>query len=216
MLLTLQPISAAAFAPYGWLADADGATGRPINDGSSQRIDGVGDLQLTAEAGAPCLALFRAQPRDPRGPWQQLERHRLGTQTFVPMGGARYVVLVALGDAAARRAHAGRLCGGRPPGRDLARRHLAPRADRAGGRRLRDHRTPGRCRGLRTGDPGRRGDAGPGRRRYSAIVSACTALTGRCLAAAARTFSQALAAPQTPMIAMPIQPQPSGTTPNTM
>jgi ureidoglycolate lyase len=27
-----------------------------------------------------------------------LERHCLGTQTFVPMGGARYVVLVALGD----------------------------------------------------------------------------------------------------------------------
>lgn len=95
MQLPIRPISAAAFAPYGWLAD--GAAGRPINDGSSQRIDGVGELQLTAEGGAPCLALFRAAPRDPRGPWQQLECHRLGTQTFVPMGGARYVVLVALG-----------------------------------------------------------------------------------------------------------------------
>lgn len=95
----IRPISAAEFAPYGWLADADGAIGRPINEGSSQRIDGVGNLQLTAQGGAPCLALFRASPRDARGPWQQLERHRLGTQTFVPMGGARYVVLVALGDA---------------------------------------------------------------------------------------------------------------------
>jgi len=99
MQLSIRPISAAEFAPYGWLADANGATGRPINEGSSQRIDGVGELQLTAEGGAPCLALFRAQPRDPRGPWQVLERHRLGTQTFVPMGGARYLVLVALGDA---------------------------------------------------------------------------------------------------------------------
>jgi ureidoglycolate lyase len=99
MQLALRPISAAEFAPYGWLADADGATGRPINDGSSQRIDGIGELQLTADGGAPCLALFRARPRDARGPWQQLERHRLGTQSFVPMAGARYVVLVALGDA---------------------------------------------------------------------------------------------------------------------
>jgi len=100
MRLPIRPISAAEFAPYGWLADADAdaACGRPINEGSSQRIDGVGELQLTAEGGVPCLALFRAQPRDPQGPWQQLERHRLGTQTFVPMGGARYVVLVALGD----------------------------------------------------------------------------------------------------------------------
>ena len=94
----IRQIDAAGFAPYGWLADAAGATGRPINDGTSLRVDGVGELQLTAEGGAPCLALFRARPRDPRGPWQVLERHRLGTQTFVPMGCARYVVLVALGD----------------------------------------------------------------------------------------------------------------------
>ena len=97
MQLPIRPISAAEFAPYGWLADAGGAAGRPINEGTTHRVDAVGELQLTAEGGAPCLALFRAQPRDPRGPWQQLERHRLGTQTFVPMGGARYVVLVALG-----------------------------------------------------------------------------------------------------------------------
>ena len=102
MQLSIRPINAAEFAPYGWLADADGAEDgvmrRPINEGSSLRFDGVGELQLTAEGGAPCLALFRAQPRDPRGPWRQLERHRLGTQSFVPMGGARYVMLAALGD----------------------------------------------------------------------------------------------------------------------
>ncbi len=102
--LPIRAIDAAGFAPYGWLADAtaaataDTAAGRPINDGTSLRIDDVGDLQLTAEGGVPCLAVFRAQPRNPRGPWQVLERHRLGTQSFVPMGGARYVVLVALGD----------------------------------------------------------------------------------------------------------------------
>jgi ureidoglycolate lyase len=100
-MLTLRatPISAERFAPYGWVADANTVTGRPINGGTSQRIDDVGELQLTADDGGPCLALFRAQPRDPRGPWQVLERHRLGTQTFVPMGGARCVLLVALGDA---------------------------------------------------------------------------------------------------------------------
>jgi ureidoglycolate lyase len=97
--LPIRPIDAAAFAPYGWLADADGATGRPINDGTSLRIDEVGELQLIADGGVPCLALFRTQPRDPRGPWQVLERHRVGTQSFVPMGGAAYVMLVALGDA---------------------------------------------------------------------------------------------------------------------
>ena len=49
MRLSIRPISAAEFAPCGWLADADAAAGRPINDGSSQGVDGDGELQLTAE-----------------------------------------------------------------------------------------------------------------------------------------------------------------------
>ncbi len=102
-LLRTLPVSAAAFAPYGWVAEANvehSRGGRLINDGSSLRVDGVGELALTAEGGAPCIAVFRAQPRDPRGPWRELECHRLGTQTFVPMGGAAYVMLVALGETA--------------------------------------------------------------------------------------------------------------------
>ena len=99
MRLRAQPITAANFAPYGWLASAEGRAGRPINDGSSLRVDGVGVLDLTAAGGAPCLAVFRAQARDPRGPWQVLERHCLGTQTFVPLGGVGCVMLVATGDA---------------------------------------------------------------------------------------------------------------------
>jgi len=98
--LRAHPITADNFAPYGWLACADGRTGRPINDGSSLRVDEVGELALTAAGGAPCLAIFRAQARDPRGPWQVLERHRLGTQTFVPLGGVGCVMLVATGQDA--------------------------------------------------------------------------------------------------------------------
>lgn len=95
-----EPITAEGFAPYGWLASAEGRPARSINQGSSQRIDDIGELALTAEGGTPCLALFRAQAQELRGPWQLLERHRLGTQTFVPLGGVRCVVLVATGDAA--------------------------------------------------------------------------------------------------------------------
>ena len=52
---------------------------------------------VNADGGRPCLALFKAHPRNPAGPWIEIERHRLGTQTFIPLAGARYVVLVALG-----------------------------------------------------------------------------------------------------------------------
>jgi ureidoglycolate lyase len=98
--LPTRPLTADAFAPYGWVAEAGARAGRFINDGSSLRVDGDGELDLQAAGGRPCLAVFRAQARDPRGPWQTLERHALGTQTFVPMGHARCVVLVALGETA--------------------------------------------------------------------------------------------------------------------
>lgn len=97
--LQTQALTAEAFAPYGWVIQAGGAAARPINHGSCQRFDGLGPLALSVAGGAPCVAVFRAQARDPAGPWQTLERHRLGTQTFVPLAGARYLVLVALGDA---------------------------------------------------------------------------------------------------------------------
>jgi ureidoglycolate lyase len=74
------------------------AQSRPINDGTSLRLDECGELSLTAKAGQACLALFRAQARDLTQPFVTLERHRLGTQTFIPMGGVCYVMLVAHGD----------------------------------------------------------------------------------------------------------------------
>lgn len=105
--LQAQAITSHNFAPYGWVAQAHGETGRPINGGNSLRVDAVdsvGALALTADGGAPCLAVFRAQARSAQGPWQELERHLLGTQTFVPLAGARYLMLVALGDDAPQTA----------------------------------------------------------------------------------------------------------------
>lgn len=102
-VLLAQRLTAEGFAPYGWLINADGRSGRPINDGSCQRHDGMGELSLSADGGQPCLALFSAQARDPAGPWQTLERHALGSQSFIPLMGGPYVLLVALGEPQADR-----------------------------------------------------------------------------------------------------------------
>lgn len=98
-ILNAQAINAQTFAPYGWLIDAPINTGQAINDGSSERVDGLTELAFDAEGGKPCLAIFKAKARDPAGPWTELERHCLGTQTFIPLNGVKYVVLVALGSA---------------------------------------------------------------------------------------------------------------------
>lgn len=95
--LRIQPISAENFSAYGWVTDVADAGGRLINDGTSLRFDNIGELSLNAAGGEPCLALFKAKARAIQGPWHTLERHNLGTQTFVPLASARSVMLVALG-----------------------------------------------------------------------------------------------------------------------
>jgi ureidoglycolate lyase len=114
MELQVQPLTATAFAAYGEVigipvagaaatADAAYARGLPvraINGGTSQRFDMPGGLNLQAKGGQPCVAVFRAQAQALNGPWRLMERHRLGSQTFIPLAGARCVVLVACGHPA--------------------------------------------------------------------------------------------------------------------
>jgi ureidoglycolate lyase len=111
MELQVQPLSATAFSPYGevigipatgepGVGRAGGLLVRAINGGTSQRFDMPGGLDLYAHGGQPCVAVFRARAQALPGPWRLLERHRLGTQTFIPLAGARCVVLVARGQTA--------------------------------------------------------------------------------------------------------------------
>ncbi|MFN3297617.1 ureidoglycolate lyase [Caldimonas sp.] len=97
-VLPVEPLQAAAFARFGWLIEGDGRRSRSINAGTSERIETAGVLQLDAQGGQPCLAVFRARAQPPGGPWHTLERHRLGSQSFIPLAGTRCLVLVALGD----------------------------------------------------------------------------------------------------------------------
>lgn len=87
------------FAPYGrlWPLDAPGA-GRPINDGTTRRLDLPAGLDLQRAGGSPVLAVFHAQAQALDTPRRLLERHRLGSQSFVPLAPARWVVLVARGE----------------------------------------------------------------------------------------------------------------------
>lgn len=90
------PLTAEGFAPYGTVIERPGAAaGRSINGGTSRRHDLLADLALQAEGGQPMLALFHAQARPFPLRLGVLERHCLGSQTFVPLAGARCVIVVA-------------------------------------------------------------------------------------------------------------------------
>jgi ureidoglycolate lyase len=94
------PLTAQAFAPFGVVIEHPGGAGQSINAGSAQRFDLAPDLQLHAAQGRAALVLFRAQARSFPQTLTLLERHVLGSQSFVPLGLRRFVIVVAAAGAA--------------------------------------------------------------------------------------------------------------------
>lgn len=96
--IRVEPLTRAAFEPYGDVIDIDASASarvRAINQGSAARIDDLTTLDLTDADGRPCLAIFRTA--DMRWPLRLrlFERHRLGSQTFVPLADGRCLAVVA-------------------------------------------------------------------------------------------------------------------------
>lgn len=89
------PLTAVAFEPFGLVLQPSATGGRAINAGTAERFDLVDDLQLHARGGHAQLAMYRARARGFPMEVQELERHRWGSQTFVPWGRGRFVVVVA-------------------------------------------------------------------------------------------------------------------------
>lgn len=91
-----RPLTDTAFAPFGRVLQvpADGLGGHPINEGTSQRFELVADALLTADACRPVISISRAVARALPMDLVELERHRLGSQSFVPLGAPRRFVLV--------------------------------------------------------------------------------------------------------------------------
>jgi len=92
--LAVEPLTAAAFAPFGEVIAADAArTTYAVNDGTAQRFHALG--RVDSDGGATVLSIFRAQPRALPFEVRTLERHPRGSQAFVPLSGAPYLVVVA-------------------------------------------------------------------------------------------------------------------------
>lgn len=95
-VLTLQPLTIESFAPFGdALIMAADQPQRVINNGSSVRYDALTTLDLLKEGGEPCFCLFKSQGTDITQPLSLLERHQLGSQTFLPLLDVRMLVVVA-------------------------------------------------------------------------------------------------------------------------
>jgi ureidoglycolate lyase len=95
--LRARPTDAVAFAPYGGLVDAASTGPELINDGSTARHSDLSMLDLRGPDRDPVLGIYVAQARRFPLAITRLERHREAAQVFLPLGGHRFVVVVATG-----------------------------------------------------------------------------------------------------------------------
>ena len=98
--LRALPLAREPYAPYGDVIEA-GVDGRAANHGTARKSEWLAELVDRRPGHArPHVSVFRCAPRALPIEIERLERHPASTQIFVPMGARRYLVVVALGDAA--------------------------------------------------------------------------------------------------------------------
>jgi len=89
-LLKAEPLTAAAFAPFGDVIEVDPARSFDINDGFTTRVHGLATADSDARV---ILSIFQGRPRPLTV--SMLERHPLGSQAFMPLGGRSWLAVVA-------------------------------------------------------------------------------------------------------------------------
>jgi ureidoglycolate lyase len=112
--LTPQPLTKEAFAAFGDVVEVPAAKQSEqddsansslimINGGNTERYDSLVNVELEAAGGKSethaVINIFRAQPRpvskDLAMNIEMVERHPFGSQSFHPLSGEEYLVLVA-------------------------------------------------------------------------------------------------------------------------
>jgi ureidoglycolate lyase len=95
LILKAIPLSAQAFAPFGEVIEIAGHSSRWINEGTSQRFDDLAQVDVMAAGGRPVISIFQASARSLPFEARVLERHPLSSQSFFPLEGRPFLVVVA-------------------------------------------------------------------------------------------------------------------------
>lgn len=99
--LVAQPLTRAAFAPFGDVIESGLDTPLSINGGMTERFHDLAVVDLGLEGSRALINIFETQPYAMPLRVAMLERHPLGSQAFIPMNGSPFLVVVApAGDVA--------------------------------------------------------------------------------------------------------------------
>jgi ureidoglycolate lyase len=93
--LTPQPLTKAAFAPFGDVIEIDGATHYGINQGFAERFHDLARIDTGADGGETIISFFVAEPRPLPIEIKLMERHPISSQAFYPLQDRPWLVVVA-------------------------------------------------------------------------------------------------------------------------
>ena len=93
--LEILPLTQQAFAPFGDVLEADPASMRIINGGNTERYHALGSPDVTGEGARVVMNLFRGKARQFPYAVDMMERHPLGSQSFTPLSGKPFLVVVS-------------------------------------------------------------------------------------------------------------------------
>jgi len=96
--LPLHPLTRDAFLAFGDVIEADPATIKLINGGNTERFHALGTAEAVGEGARVILNIFRGQPRSFPYAVTMMERHPFGSQSFSPLSGRPYLVVVSKDD----------------------------------------------------------------------------------------------------------------------
>jgi len=97
--ITIEPLAAAAFAPFGQVIETSGAQHYPINNGMTERYHDLARVELGGVHPRPLISIFHGQPYALPLTLKLVERHPLGSQAFYPLSANPWLVIVAEDDA---------------------------------------------------------------------------------------------------------------------
>ncbi|WP_163132617.1 ureidoglycolate lyase [Agarivorans sp. Alg241-V36] len=93
--LSLQPLSQAAFEPFGDVVACDSVSPFAINGGTTSRFHDLAELQASGSQAKLIVSIFRGQAFQLPLAINMLEHHPYGSQLFMPLSQRPYVVVVA-------------------------------------------------------------------------------------------------------------------------
>lgn len=93
--LPVEPLTREAFAPFGEVIEADPASMRLINGGTTERFHALAPVEIYGEEARAIISIFRGTPRAFPYVVTVMERHPLGSQSFSPLSGRPFLVVVS-------------------------------------------------------------------------------------------------------------------------